>query len=131
MRRHSSLTKRANTHLPALHKMAHQLCFEVHDVMTQLLVSGMKASAFKRIFEFRDDADKLALEEAGDVFAWLEQTRRVDERAALLVSTIFPAVLSDALHCFYEALELSRKAKLSITFILIRKPLQESLFLLE
>jgi len=99
--------------------------------MTQLLMSGTKASAFKQTVEFRDDADKLALEEADDIFAWLEQTRRVDERAALLVSTIFPAVLSDALHCFYEALETSRKAKLNITFILVRKPLQESLFLLE
>jgi len=35
------------------------------------------------------------------------------------------------LHCFYEALETSRKGKLGITFMLLRKPLQESLFLLE
>jgi hypothetical protein len=55
----------------------------------------------------------------------------VSTSVKLLVTTIFPAVLSDMLHCFYEALEVSRKAKLTIAFMLVRKPLQESLFLLE
>jgi hypothetical protein len=48
-----------------------------------------------------------------------------------LVNTVFPAVLSDMLHCIYEALESSRKGKLNITFMLLQKALQESLFLFE
>ena len=111
--------------------MAHQLCFTMHDVMTQLLVSGANASAFTMTFEFRDEADRSAFEEADDAFVWLDQSRCIDEREALLVTTIFPTVLTDVLHCFYEALEVSRKAKLTIAFMLVRKPLQESLFLLE
>jgi hypothetical protein len=99
--------------------------------MTQLLASGENASAFNMTFEFRDEADRSAFEKANDAFEWLEQSRRVDEREALLVTTVFPAVLSDMLHCFYEALEVSRKGKLAIAFMLVRKPLQESLFLLE
>ena len=131
MRQFSSLTNRANTHLPSNHWTAHQLCFTVHDVMTQLLVSGKAASAFNMTFAFRDETDRSAFEKTSDVFEWLEQSCRVDEREALLVTTIFPRVLSDMLHCFYEALEASRKGKLTITFMLVRKPLQESLFLLE
>jgi hypothetical protein len=131
MRRYSSLTRRTNTHLPAAFRAAHQLCFIVHDVMTHLLVSGERASAFTTAFEFRDEADRLAFEEADDVFVWLEQSRRVDERITLLITTVFPRVLSDMLHCFYEALETSRKGKLTLAFMLVRKPLQESLFLLE
>jgi hypothetical protein len=99
--------------------------------MTQLLVSGLRASAFTTAFEFRDAADHLAFEEADNVFDWLEQTRRTDERVTVLVATVFPKVLSDMLHCFYEALEISRKGKLTLSFMLVRKPLQESLFLLE
>jgi len=99
--------------------------------MTQLLVSGEKASAFQSTIKFRDEADRQSFEKADDIFVWLEQSRRVDERAAILVTTVLPAVLSDMLHCFYEALETSRKGKLGITFMLIRKPLQESLFVLE
>jgi hypothetical protein len=126
-----SIKNRVNTHLPSSHWTAHQLCFTVHDVMTQLLASGENASAFNMTFEFRDEADRSAFEKANDAFEWLEQSRRVDEREALLVTTVFPAVLSDMLHCFYEALEVSRKGKLAIAFMLVRKPLQESLFLLE
>jgi hypothetical protein len=131
MQQFSSLKGRVNTHLPSSYWMAHQLCFTAHDVMTQLLVSGANASVFTMTFNFRDEADRSAFEKADDPFVWLEQSRRLDEREALLVTTIFPAVLSDMLHCFYEALEVSRKAKLTIAFMLVRKPLQESLFLLE
>jgi hypothetical protein len=98
--------------------------------MTQLLVSGLKASAFRVTVTFRDDEDRKTFEQE-DIFDWLETTRRVDERVAILVTTVFPAVLGDVLNCFYEALETSRKGKLGVSFILIRKPLQESLFLLE
>lgn len=40
-------------------------------------------------------------------------------------------MLSDALHCIYEALKCSEKGKLNITYMLIRKPIQESLYLVE
>lgn len=127
---YSTLAGRTNTRLPANYWIAHELCFKVHDVMTALLVSGQKQSAFFVELGFRDQADREAFEN-GDLFDWLEKSRRVEERAAILVTTIFPAVLSDMVHCFYEALETSRKAKLTITFMLLRKPLQEGLFLLE
>jgi hypothetical protein len=98
--------------------------------MTELLVSGRKQSAFHVTFEFKDDADREAFENS-DIFDWLEQSRGIGERTAVLVSTVFPAVLGDMMHCFYEALETSRKGKLTVSFMLLRKPLQESLFLLE
>src|ERR1700683_1128102 len=105
MLQYSSLTNRTNTHLPASHRVAHELCFKAHDVMTQLLVSGQRASVFNVDIDFRDEADRLAFEKADDIFGWLEETCRIDERVAVLVTTVFPAVLSDMLHCFYEALE--------------------------
>jgi len=131
MPKYSSLTGKANTRLPESYQASHQLCFTVHDIMVQLLVSGQQASVFNIGIKFRDEADRLALEQADDIFAWLEQSCRAEERADLLVTTVFPAVLGDMLHCFYEALETSRKGKLGITFMLLRKPLQEGLFLLE
>jgi hypothetical protein len=128
---HSSLNGRLNTHLPDEHKTAHELCFKMHDVMAQLLLSGRHAKAFHIRFEFRDQEDKLSFEQTDDIFLWLEQTRRDDERVALIVSTVFPAILSDMLHCIYEVLETSRKGKLTISYMLLRKPIQESLFVLE
>jgi hypothetical protein len=131
MKIHSSLNGRLNTHLPDEHKTAHELCFKMHDVMAQLLLSGRRAKAFHIQFEFRDQDDKLSFEQTDNIFLWLEQTRRDDERVALIVSTVFPAILSDMLHCIYEVLETSRKGKLTISYMLMRKPIQESLFVLE
>jgi hypothetical protein len=131
MKIHYSLNGRLNTHLPDEHKTAHELCFKMHDVMAQLLLSGRRAKAFHVRFEFRDQEDKLSFEKTDDIFLWLEQTRRDDERVALIVSTVFPAILSDMLHCIYEVLETSRKGKLTISYMLLRKPIQESLFVLE
>ncbi len=129
MSRYSSLDGRIRTLLPDKYWPGHELCFTVHDIMTQLLGSGQQASAFQVEFELHDEADSAAFK--ADVFEWLEKRWGIEERAAVLVTTVFPAVLSDMLHCFYEALETSRKGKLTISFMLLRKPLQESLFVLE
>jgi hypothetical protein len=99
--------------------------------MAQLLISGRKSEIFNIRIAFRNEEDRQNFEAMDDVFVWLQNSRRVDERANLLVTTVFPAVLGDMLHCVYESLETSRKGKLGISFMLLRKPLQEGLFLLE
>jgi quinol monooxygenase YgiN len=48
-----------------------------------------------------------------------------------MVAVVFPAILSDMLHCVYEVLETSRKAKLNVSYMLLRKPIQENLYVLE
>lgn len=126
-----SLAKRANTHLPADHHIAHEACFAMHDVITHLIVAGERDAIFSHSFELRDEEERTALEATGDVFEWLAVSGRVDDQTKLLVNTIFPAILSDMLHCIYEALETSRKGKLTVSYLLLRKPLQESLFVLE
>lgn len=126
-----SLKEAKRGFLPSAYDAAHDLCFVLHDILVQLLKSGEEGNFFKTSISFRDDADRIAFDEASDIFEWLEASRRIEDRANLLVTTVFPAVLSDTLHCIYEALENSRKAKLNIAYMLIRKPLQENLFLLE
>jgi hypothetical protein len=131
MSRFSSLDRRKGTHLPEEYWPSHELCFKVHDVMTQLLAPGERARAFYVSVDLPDEAAKREFENASDIFEWLEKHRTPEDRVAALVTTMFPAILSDMLHCFYEALETSRKAKLGISFMLLRKPLQESLYVLE
>jgi hypothetical protein len=55
-----------------------------------------------------------SLEQASEIFAWLEQNRRIEERADVLATTAFPALLSDLLHCAFEALVSFRKANLGL-----------------
>lgn len=123
--------RRSTTFLPDHLVPAHNLCFLLHDVLVELLRSGEEVGSFQQTLDLRDAADRQELENAADVFEWMDNTKRESERVALLRKTVFPAVLSDFLHFVYEALETSRKAKLNVSYALLRKPLQESLFLLE
>src|SRR5262249_16209763 len=126
-----SLNDRAETRFPAFLQKAHDLCFMNHDVLVHLLKAGEERGSFQHQFTFHDDADKRALDDAGDIFLWLDRTRSVADRASFLRRVVFPGVLSDFLHFIYEGLETSRKGKLNVTYALIRKPLQDALFLFE
>jgi len=117
--------------LPEYLRPAHQFCYQNHDILVELLRSGEEHDVFSCDFKFRNDAERQQLDAAGDIFEWFERTGRLDERAEVLKRTVFPAVLSDFLHFIYEALASSRKGKLTVTYALLRKPLQDSLFLLE
>lgn len=128
--RFPSIESRRGTFLPDRHWPGHELCFFLHDIMAHMLAAGERAGAFQVALELRE-GEAEALSQADDVFQWLDQHRTPEERANVLVATMFPAILSDLLHCIYEALESSRKAKLCISYMLLRKPIQESLYVLE
>ncbi|MGZ8302930.1 MAG: hypothetical protein ACXW2U_10135 [Telluria sp.] len=117
--------------LPAEFNVAHDFCFLVHDILAQFVVSGEASEVFTTEIAVEDAENIEAFSSGADIFEWLESTGRLEDRARILKTLVLPAVLSDMLHCIYEALESSRKGKLNITYMLIRKPIQESLFLLE
>ena len=120
-----------NTALPPQFHTAYKFCFTAHDVIAQLLVSGMQHGIFVTNISFKDEADKVDFEQSENLFDWLSLNERLEEEYDVLVTMVFPAVLSDMLHCIFEALEASRKGKLAIAYMLLRKPLQESLYVLE
>lgn len=129
--RFPSIESRTGTFLPSKYWLGHEFCFFLHDVMARLLASGERASIFRVPFELRNEAEVEGLKKAKDFIDWVEQYRSPEEKAAVLATHSFPAVLSDMLHYIYEALETSRKAKLNVSYTLLRKPIQESLYLLE
>jgi hypothetical protein len=100
-------------------------------VLVELLHSGEEYGIFTAAFEFRNEDERKLLSESADVFEWFERTERKSDRNDVLRRTLLRAVLSDFLHFIYEALETSRKGKLTTTYALLRKPLQDNLFLLE
>ncbi len=101
--------------LPEYIRPAHDLCYQNHDILVELLRSGEVHGVFSHDFKFGNDAERTALEASGDIFEWFEKTGRLDERAETLKRTVFPALLSDFLHFIYEALATSRKGKLTGT----------------
>ena len=116
--------------LPKEFRDAHAACMFMHDVMVEFLRSGEKNSAFRHEFSFGEHEIK-SLEGEINILDWLEKKQKHDERSLVIRTVVLPAVLSDMLHCIYEALTAAEKGKMSVAFMLLRKPIQESLYLLE
>jgi hypothetical protein len=116
--------------LPEKYKSAHQLCFILHDTMTQIIVSGEKSKAFiTKVKLSEEEIESISDEE--HIIDWLKKNDRIDDKNKVISSTVLPAILSDMMHCIYEALSSASKGKMSVAYMLIRKPIQESLFILE
>lgn len=116
--------------LPEEYQSAHDLCFILHDIMTQIIVSGEKAGAFTtHIVLSEKEIESISDEE--HILDWLKRNDKVEDKNRIISSTVLPAILSDMMHCIYEALSSASKGKMSVAYMLIRKPIQESLFVLE
>lgn len=126
-----SLKNKKGTFLPKQFHLGHELNFLLHDIMTKMYVTGREVNSFSINIDILENEYKEFLQNSENIGEWIVNTKEKDKRAKVLKTIVFPAVLSDMLHCFYETLETSRKAKLTISYMLIRKPLQESLYLLE
>lgn len=115
--------------LPKEFWSSHNLCFFIHDILLTTLNSGLEQDIFN--IHFNLDDEKKNNYENMDIFTFLEKYEMKDERTKLLKTVVLPALLSDSLHCIYESLNSAKKGKLNITFMLIRKPIQEAFYLLE
>lgn len=119
-----------NNFLPKEFISGHELCFFIHDLLANTLVSGENQDIFNYEFSLEERTAN-NLENDEDILLFLQENKLYEDRNKLLKTFILPAVLSDTLHCIYEALISSKKGKLNISYMLIRKPIQESLYLLE
>lgn len=115
---------------PENFEKSHQLCFLLHDIMVEMLCSGEKKEIFTAKLNLTKD-DQLSIGDEGDILGWMHDQKRFEERDLLVKSTILPAMLSDMMSCIYEAISAASKGKMTIAFMLIRKPIQESLYVLE
>lgn len=113
------------------YEYAHQLCFLIHDVMVDFLKTGEDNDIFNTIIELSDIEKKELLEYQGNILDWLKQKNKNRDCEVVVKKTIIQALLSDMLHCIYESLKAMEKGKISVAYMLIRKPIQESLYLFE
>jgi len=116
--------------IPEKYQNAHNLCFILHDIMTQIIVSGEKANAFTVEVNLSEE-EKRSISDEENIIDWLKKNDRIEDKNKIISATVLPAILSDMMHCIYEALSSAYKGKMAVAYMLIRKPIQESLFVLE
>lgn len=118
--------------LPGKYRFSHDFCFFLHDQLVEALKSGEEASIFNH--EITMEPDEISAIEGLDgdkLIDWLENNDHKDLVLILYYKQICAALLSDMLHFIYEALQCSKKGKLTVTYALLRKPFKENLFFLE
>lgn len=119
--------------IPEEYKFAHEYCFFLHDLLANIVVVGEQEKIFHHRFKLKDPEHVKQLEgKSGEELAeWMETNGYAAEFYETNRRQIIVALLSDFCHFIYEALECSRKGKLTVSFALLRKPLKENLFYFE
>jgi DNA-directed RNA polymerase subunit RPC12/RpoP len=119
--------------LPNKVRFAHKYCFFLHDILADIIVSGEALGIFSANFKFRNEGDSKAMngKSGEDLFRWLQQNGYNDIADSLVVKRVFVALLSDFCHFVYEALQNSKKAKLTVAYALLRKPFKDNLLYFE
>jgi hypothetical protein len=118
--------------LPDKHRFSHEFCFFLHDQLVEALKSGEKAEIFNH--EVTMEPHEISAIEGlsgEELLQWLEDNGHKDLVLILYYKQICAALLSDMLNFIYEALQCSKKGKLTVAYALLRKPFKENLFYLE
>lgn len=120
-----------NTRIPIRLHDSYRLCMTLHDEMLMFLRNATKNKSF--IIQIPLDNDlKLKLEKSDShILDWMKENNLDSERSITISLTVLRAVMEDMLSYIFESLEMARKGKMSLAFSLIRKPIQENLFIIE
>ena len=119
--------------LPKEFHFSHDYAFFLHDILSDIVVSGEKSRIFDTKFEFKskEHGKQFKLVKKWDLFDWLEENGYKDVIYETIYKQVYVAILSDFCQFIYEALKNSEKGKLVVAYTLIRKPLRENLLILE
>lgn len=118
--------------LPDKYKFSHEYCLFLYQRLVNSIESCESSGVFNHEFPLEsDEVEEFKSLKSENLFIWLEQHGYQDTINILYYKKIIPALLTDFLHFIYEALECSRKGKLTVCYALLRKPLKENLFYLE
>lgn len=119
--------------LPNDLQFAHEYCLFLHDILVRLVVEGETKQIFRHRFNLASEADgeQIAQNSGDELVEWMKENGYDAVWREVARKHICVALLSDFCHFVYEALQCSRKGKLTVTFALLRKPLKENLFYFE
>ena len=118
--------------LPQKFEFSHGFCIFLHNEIVDLVRTLKECGALNVEVHEADLSAKLPHGLSGDdLFDWLERAGMTHTIEAMYLRSLVPALLVDVCHFTLEALNCSRKGKLTVSYALLRKPLRDTLFHLE
>jgi hypothetical protein len=121
--------------LPDQYYFSHKYSLCLNEYLANLIVFGEQNKVYSVPIHFKDkrhDEEVSQLRLKGkEIALWLEKNGYRDELEKMMLRTLYPALLWDLHQFVAEALECSEKARLTVTYALLRKPFRDDLFYLE
>jgi len=118
--------------LPAHYRFAHAYAIFLHDLIVGQLRSGIEARVFNTSIPLSEqEAKSFTGLQGEELYRWLEENVPPEVLVETDYKMLVQALIADFCHYVLEALNASRKGKLTVAFTLLRKPFQDSLFYLE
>ncbi len=103
----------------------HQFCFYLHDIWVKLLKEWTKDKKFDTKFV---DLDWIGEE---DLEVYLKNHWREKEWYCALIRMMIPSLIWEFSNYIHTALVAAEKAKTSVTYSLLRKPMKDILYIIE
>lgn len=120
-----------NTQLPIELHDSYRLCMILHDEMLKVISTGIEHKCFSVNIPLDEKLKNDLDTSESPILEWLEKNNLTTEKSLTISLAVLKSTIIDMLLCLYESLEMARKGKMSLAFILIRKPIQENIFLVE
>ena len=119
--------------LPDQFSFSHKYSTYLNGYLANLLVFGEQNKVYSVSFQFKNEEHDKAFSQlqGGEIADWLEKNEYKDVLEKMILRTLYPALLGDLCQFVAEALDCSEKARLTVTYALLRKPFRDDLFYLE
>src|SRR5512135_2054302 len=120
-------------HLPEQFQFSHEYALYLSDMLTSIVVEGERARIFEVEFALASEGQATEIDgfSSEALLDWLASPGHEDVVAQVLFRQSIVALLVDFCHFVFEGLSCSRKGKLTVAYVLFRKPFKDSLFYLE
>jgi hypothetical protein len=119
--------------LPSEYRFAHEYCFALHDELATFVqrIERERLTSVELKLRAEHSLDQVVHLGGEELSDWLEANAYSEIVGQMVFRACVHALLGDSCHYLYEALRCSEKAKLTVCFTLLRKPLRENLLYLE
>jgi hypothetical protein len=118
--------------IPKEFRFSHKFSFFLHDLLVNIVAEGEKAKIFNTTVKFKSPeiTKKVTKMNQEEFWDWLSKNDKVAQ-VEIMYKQIIVALLSDFCHFVYEGLKCSEKAKITVSYALLRKPFKDNLLIFE
>lgn len=120
-------------HLPKNLHETHNTCAIVYDLISEFIINDNYEFLKNTNFKFEEHHIKIDELKNNSItgLEWLKENNLTDQIEIVLTKKILIGVLGDLLNFVFESLHCAKRGKMTVAYSLIRKPISDSLLILE